>query len=79
MSKKYIHINQHKIKSNLKNNANEPVITVKTKGKNIYGHEVKILGESRVLYGGNNKPILPCGARVVIETESQVNIDGRII
>jgi hypothetical protein len=27
-----------------------------------------------VVYGGNGKPILPCGARVVIETESEVEI-----
>ena len=27
--RKYIHVNQHKIKSNKKNNKNEPVITIK--------------------------------------------------
>ena len=73
--KKYIHINMHKIRANRKNGTNEPVITVKhgKYGKvNEYGHEVQILGPSRVIYGGNDKPILPCGARVVIETESEV-------
>lgn len=79
MAKKYIHINQHKIRSNLKNNQNEPVITVKTSNKNIYGHEVNILGESKVLYGGNDKPILSCGARVVIETHSEILVDGQKI
>ena len=79
MTKKYIHINQHKIRSNLKNNLNEPVITVKTSKQNIYGHEVTILGESKVLYGGNNKPILSCGDRVVIETHSDVLVDGKKI
>ena len=34
MGKKHIHINQHKIKSNLKHKTNEPVITVKM-GKQI--------------------------------------------
>jgi|TARA_A100001201_G_scaffold109869_1_gene93901 predicted RNA-binding protein len=78
MAKKYIHVNQHKIRSNLKHNLNEPVITVKTSNKNIYGHQVDILGESKVIYG-NNKPILSCGARVVIETHSEVLVDGKKI
>ncbi len=29
MPKTYIHVNQHKIRANLKNGTNEPVITVK--------------------------------------------------
>ena len=73
--KKYIHINQHNIRANRKNGTNKPVVTVKhgKYGKiNEYGHEAQILGPSRVIYGGNDKPILPCGARVVIETESEV-------
>ena len=32
------------------------------------------MGPSVVRYGGNDHPILPCGARVVIETESDVRI-----
>lgn len=74
MSKKYIHVNMHKIRANKKHNTNEPVLTVKEGRKNTYGHSVEILGPSKVRYGGNNKPILPCGARVVIETEAEVVI-----
>ena len=74
MSKKYIHVNMHKIRANKKHNTNEPVLTVKEGRKNIYGHSVEILGPSKVRYGGNDKPILPCGARVVIETEAEVVI-----
>lgn len=74
MTKKYIHVNQHKIRSNLKHGTNEPVITVKEGRKNTYGHSVKINGPSEVIYSGDNKPILPCGARVVIVTESEVDI-----
>ena len=70
--KKYIHVNQHKIRSNKKNNENEPVITVKEGGKNTYCHEVIINGPSKVWYGGNDKTILSCGARVVIETEADI-------
>tara|TARA_R100001377_G_C3154807_1_gene97594 strand:+ start:102 stop:434 length:333 start_codon:yes stop_codon:yes gene_type:complete len=70
--KTYIHVNQHKIRSNLKNNETEPCITVKKGKSNTYCHEVHIDGPSKVLYGGNDKPILSCGARVVIETESEI-------
>ena len=74
MSKKYIHVNQHKIRSNKKNGENEPVITIKEGKTNTYCHAVEIKGPSRVTYGGNDKPLLPCGARVVIETESDIEI-----
>lgn len=79
MAKKYIHINQHKIKSNLKHNKNDPVITVKTGRQNIYGHEVEILGNSKITYGGNEKPLLSCGARVILTTNSDVLVDGKEI
>jgi len=72
--KKYIHVNQHKIRANKKHGTDEPVITIKEGRKNTYCHEVKILGSSTVRYGGNDKPILSCGARVVIETESDIEI-----
>ena len=67
-----IHVNQHKIRSNKKHNLNEPVITVKTSKSNNYGHEVEILGPSKVVYSPD-KP-LSCGAKVWIETESEVKI-----
>ena len=74
MTKTYIHVNQHKIRSNKKHGTNEPVITVKQGKKNTYCHSVEVMGPSVVRYGGNEKPILSCGARVVIETESEVRI-----
>ena len=72
--KKYIHVNQHVIRANKKHNENNPVITIKQGSKNTYCHEVEIKGPSRVIYGGNDRPLLSCGARVVIETESDVEI-----
>jgi len=72
--KTYIHVNQHKIRANKKNGTDEPVITIKKGSTNTYCHEVEINGPSRVVYGGNDKPLLSCGARVVIETESSVDI-----
>ena len=72
--KTYIHVNQHVIRSNKKNNKNEPVITVKQGSSNTYCHEVQINGPRKVVYGGNEKPLLSCGARVVIETEASIDI-----
>ena len=72
--KKYIHVNQHVIRANKKHGKDDPVITIKQGSKNTYCHEVEIKGPSRVMYGGNDKPLLNCGARVVIEKESEVEI-----
>ena len=44
--KTLIHVNQHVIKSNSKNNENNPVLTVKTYKSNEYAHEVEIKGSS---------------------------------
>ena len=75
--KTYIHVNQHKIRANKKHGTNEPVITIKEGRNNTYCHTVEILGPSKIRYGGNEKPILSCGARVVIETESDLIIDNK--
>ena len=72
--KKYIHVNQHKIRSNLKHGTNEPVITIKEGRNNTYCHEVEVKGPSKVVYGEEGKKLLSCGARVVIETESDIEI-----
>ena len=72
--KTYIHVNQHKIRANKKHGTNEPVITVKRGKENTYCHEAKVLGPSTVVYGGNDKPLLSCGARVVIMTEGEVEV-----
>ena len=73
--KKIIHVNMHKIRANKKHGTNEPVITVKTYKSNTYCHEAEILGPSKVVYS----PIKPlsCGARVWIETESELRLDGK--
>jgi hypothetical protein len=71
--KSRIHVNQHIIKKNSKTGQREPVLTVKQGKKNTYGHSVQILGPSTVIYSPD-KP-LSCGAKVWIETESEVIID----
>lgn len=69
---KRIHVNQHKIKANKKHNLKDPVLTIKTSKSNTYCHEVRIKGPSSVVYKPD-KP-LSCGARVWVETESDIEI-----
>ena len=75
--KKKIHINMHKIRANKKHGTNEPVITVKTYKTNTYAHEVEILGNSKVVYSPDDP--LPCGARLWIETDAEVVVDGQAL
>jgi len=72
--KTYIHVNQHVIRKNKLDGTDQPVLTVKQGKKNTYCHRVKILGASEVIYGGNGRPLLPCGARVAIVTEAEVEM-----
>ena len=68
--KTIVHVNQHVIKANAKTGGRQPVLTVKTYKENRYAHEVEILGPSKIVYS-HDKP-LSCGARVWIETTSEV-------
>jgi hypothetical protein len=68
--KHIIHINQHVIRKNQKTGEREPVITVKNYKENRYAHAVKIAGPCVVRYEPDNP--LSCGARVWIETDSEV-------
>lgn len=79
--KKIIHVNQHKIRSNTKNNTDEPVLTVKTYKENNYAHEAIIRTKdgtkvATVVYSAQ-KP-LSCGARVWIELETD-DVDVELI
>ena len=71
--KTIIHVNQHVIKANRKDEVVNPVLTVKNYKSNTYAHTVEIKGPSRVVYSPH-KP-LSCGAHVWIETESEVICD----
>jgi hypothetical protein len=70
--KTLVHVNQHIIRSNSKTGEREPVLTVKTYKDNRYAHRVRIAGPCTVVY----QPDCPlsCGARVWIETESEVEV-----
>jgi hypothetical protein len=65
-----VHINQHHIKANAKDGGDRPVMTVKTSKGNTICHDVTIMGPSKLIYRPD-KP-LACGARVWIETHSEV-------
>ena len=68
--KKKIHINQHVIRANKKNDESNPPITVKCGRENHYTYAAEIEGLSRVVYSPD-KP-LSCGAKVWIETTAPV-------
>ena len=68
--KTIIHVNQHIIRANSKSEDKKPPLTVKTYKDNRKGFEAEITGSARVIYSPD-KP-LSCGARVWIETESEV-------
>ncbi len=74
--KKIIHVNQHKIKANRKDDGNRPVLTCKTYQENQYGHECIIRADGvelgRFIYRPD-KP-LSCGAHVWFETEHEVEV-----
>lgn len=78
MTKHRIHVNQAVIRANHKSGENKPVLTVKSGKLNRYAHEVVILGPSRVVYagGGSGRKPLSCGARVWVETESELILTG---
>ena len=72
-----IHVNQHNVRSNKTKGTDLPVITIKQVKNNTYCNEVEILGSSKIIYSGSgidSKALLGCGARVVIETESEIKI-----
>jgi hypothetical protein len=73
--KTIVHVNQHKIRENLKQGTTNPVLTVKDYKSNRYATNAIIRDASgnevaRVVYSPN-KP-LSCGARVWIETQLKV-------
>ena len=68
---KRIHVNQHVVKSNAKNDEHKPIFTVKCSNRNHYGHTVKIQGPSEVVYPGKT---LSCGAKAWIETTAPVEV-----
>lgn len=73
---KKVHINQHHIRSNKSKETDLPVVTIKIGSKNYYCNEIEISGPSTLKYcgSGNQKPLISCGARVVLETTSKITV-----
>jgi hypothetical protein len=67
----WIHVNQFKIKSNLKNGTDEPAIIVRRAGKSYPCRSVKIMGPSEVVQAKGCNTLV-CKARVAIRTDSPV-------
>ena len=76
--KKRIHVNQHVIKRNRLKDTDDPPITIKLGTENLYASSVTILGPSILRYSPH-KPLLPCGARLVLETTADLEVDGRLV
>lgn len=74
-----IHVNQHVIKANRKNDADDPVLTVKLGRDNHYAHEVDVVVEGEVVATVVYRPEDPlsCGAVCWIETEHDVLLRER--
>ena len=70
-AKTIIHVNSHLIRANEKYQQQQPVITVKNKNTNQYGHEVEIPGGCRIVYRPDASF---CGAKVWIESLYEVRI-----
>lgn len=77
-----IHVHQQVIAINRKNGTNEPPLTVKTFAstarnarpiRSRRAHEALVTGPCRIIHSPHLP--LPCGARVWIETESEVICD----
>ena len=80
MSTKKIHVNQHIIKANKKNNTRSSPITVKTYKSNNYADTVEILDDSgKVIATLAYKPDTPlsCGATLWIETTNDVRVKSQ--
>jgi hypothetical protein len=71
----YTHINRNIIDSNRKNGTNEPPVRYQKGkyGKATYAMEVALPEGSRVVYSADGT-LLPCGARLVIVSESEPTV-----
>lgn len=72
VKKKIIHVNQHVIRHNNKHETKLPPCRVQEGSKSRYCREVEIQGPSRMVYNPDDP--LACGARLWIETESDIDL-----
>jgi len=74
-TKWYVHVNQGIIRSNFSKGTDEPVFRYQKGGygKPVYAHELRFAG-GRTIVSRNGLPLLPCGARVIIECDIEPEI-----
>lgn len=71
---KIIHINKNIIQQNAKRGKSNPVCRIEEDGLVRYCMEVDIKGPSRMVYRPNEPR--PCGAKLWIETDSEIELIG---
>lgn len=78
----YVHVNRNIINSNTKHGTTHPAVRIQTGryGDPTLCSEAVIYGQdgkeaARLIYSPH-KPLLPCGARLVIKTENKVEAIG---
>jgi len=71
----YTHVNRGVIDSNRKHGRDDPPVTFRKgrRGKATYAHEVELPSGSRMIYSAH-KPLLPCGARLVVVSDMQPRV-----
>ena len=74
MARTIIHVNQHVVRRNGKTGSRDPVLTVKQGRTNTYATAAEVLGPCRVVYSPDRP--LSCGAKVWIETDAEVRLEG---
>lgn len=71
----YVNVNKHTIRRNAVNGTDEPPVRV-SKGKSglgSYCHELELPAGSKMIYSAD-KPILKCGARLVVECPTEPKV-----
>lgn len=70
----YVHVNRNTINANTKNGTTLPAVRFQNGkyGKAVYANRVRFT-EGELVYSAH-KPLLPCGARMVIQTPNRPEV-----
>ena len=74
--KYYVSVNKHTIASNLKHDKDDPPVRIQhgKSGKGVYCRRFRGYGPYEIVYSGNDKPVLKCGARIVMIFDNEPEI-----
>lgn len=72
----YTHVNRNTIASNQKNGTENPAVRFQKGryGSPTYCFEVELPAGAKMVYRPSGEPLLPCGARLVIESEEEPKV-----